>query len=132
MLRASFSLISGDGDIKLCDFSDFLFTLGIHPSQKEIRALFRAVDADSSGAIDLDELKALLFDPTKSLGRSLDDTTHSTNSQPTKIKLRNTTSLDSGEALAKQLEAPEETVVKALSETYVDDENGEISMVERV
>jgi len=131
-VKSFFSLISGDGDIKLCDFSDFLFTLGIHPSQKEIRALFRAVDADSSGAIDLDELKALLFDPTKSLGRSLDDTTHSTNSQPTKIKLRNTTSLDSGEALAKQLEAPKETVVKALSETYVDDENGEISMVERV
>lgn len=67
-----FSLISGEGDINLTDFSNFLFTLGIHPSQKEIRALFRAVDADSSGAIDLDELKALLFAPTKAFGRSLE------------------------------------------------------------
>ena len=74
-VESFFSLISGEGDINMTDFSNFLFTLGIHPSHKEIRALFRAVDADSSGAIDLDELKALLFQPTKAFGKNLEKET---------------------------------------------------------
>ena len=70
-IETFFSLVSGDGDININDFSNFLFTLDIHPSRKEIRALFRAVDADGSGGIDISELKTLLFEPTRSLARHL-------------------------------------------------------------
>jgi hypothetical protein len=132
-VESFFSLISGDGDIKLSDFADFLFTLGIHPSQKEIRALFRAVDADASGAIDLDELKALLFEPNKAFGRSLDDT--SMHSQSSNSKLHTVANFDSNNlAIAKQSEFSRgHSVRKALSgSTLDDDEGGDIALGEIV
>jgi hypothetical protein len=129
-----FSLISGDGDIKLTDFADFLFTLGMYPSQKEIRALFRAVDVDASGTIDLNELKALLFEPTKAFGRNLEQ-------RPSKTKRRNSKSKDISEEEEGERELSQEEgrgedsctvcVMKALSSGECD-ENGDICMTEQV
>jgi hypothetical protein len=71
-----------DGGISLEGFAELLRILDMHPSEKEIRALFRSMDKDDrslslsrplgltpllcssgSGSIELSELKALLLDP---------------------------------------------------------------------
>ena len=113
-VKSFFSLLSGGGDIMLTDFSNFLFTLGIHPSQKEIRALFRAVDADSSGSIDLEELEALLFDPTKkTFGRSLDDShRHYSNSH----KVRKVKSFADGQRDSEMQEESASSMVETSSD----------------
>lgn len=81
--NSSSSQVELSSGINCEGFAQFLHSLNIHPSEKEIRALFRSMDRDDrlffllsylqlyyftnfymfSGSIELSELKALLTDP---------------------------------------------------------------------
>jgi hypothetical protein len=49
----------GDNGINIAEFSSFLHTLDIHPPEKEIRALFRAMDTDGRCVINVNLKQAI-------------------------------------------------------------------------
>jgi len=61
-LRDAFSLFDkdGDGTITINELGDVMKSLGLNPSQEELRRMMREVDTDRNGTIDFNEFLTMM------------------------------------------------------------------------